>query len=89
MNFIKCTDGGGEGEYYVNLDMIQAVRINRENKTAILKTNCMDYLTDIPTFEKAIAKKDMIDGFSTILQRLVTALDRLTIHIPTSIRLHL
>lgn len=89
MNFIKCTDGGGEGEYYVNLDIIQTVRINRENNTAILKTNCMDYLTDIPTFEKAMAKKDMLESVSPVVQRLITALDRLTIRIPTSIRLHL
>lgn len=89
MNIVKFKLSDGSTDCYVNLDAVVAAKPTEDGKI-ILHTSNLSLTVDGKQFEKAISEKDgTISSFASIVNRLVQAMDRMTVHFPTSIRMHL
>ena len=89
MNFQRFTLPDGTTDCFVNLDQIIAAKPN-DNGTVNLHTAFMTVTVDAKQFEDALAKADSSkDAMPGLLSRLIQALDRLSVRIPSSIRLHI
>lgn len=89
MNIVKFKLSDGSTDCYVNLDAVVAAKPTDDGKV-ILHTNNLSLTVDMEQFEKAISEKDgTISAINSIVNRLVQAMDRMTVHFPTSIRMHL
>lgn len=89
MNYVKFTHPDGSTHVWVNLDAVHAVNPSGEGKVTV-HTPTFTVEVDREQFEKAI--KGIPESNSVIsaaVSRLVLALDRLAIRVPSSIRLHL
>ena len=82
---MKFTNASGD-ERYVNLDNVTVVKINGDK--ARVKIEEVVYEAAADDFRKAIQPKNN-DENRSILIRLIDAINRLTIRIPSSIRLHM
>ena len=89
MNFKRFTHPDGTTDCFVNLDQIIAAKPS-DNGTINLHTAFMTVTVDAKQFEEAISKTESSsDPLQGILHRLIQALDRLSVRIPSSIRLHM
>lgn len=89
MNIVKFKLPDGSTDCYVNLDAVVAAKPAEDGKV-ILHTNNLSLTVEKEQFEKAISEKDgTISSFNSIVNRLIQAMDRMTVHFPTSIRMHL
>lgn len=86
MNYIEFKNAAGEA-YYVNLEKVDEVKVvNDEVQTK--NSNGIVLKAPLEVFKKAI-QANPAKGLSDILPRLITAIERLTVHIPSSIRMHM
>ena len=83
MNFHEFSNGT-----IINLDAVEAAKITDEGKV-LVHTNNRSVLVDKDEFLKAIKESKSSDGLHTLIRQLIEALNRLTVHIPTSIRMHM
>lgn len=89
MNIVKFTLADGSTDCYVNLDAVIAAKPAEEGKM-FLHTSNMSIAVNAEQFEKAIASKtDKHSELCGCVNRLIQAMDRMTVHFPTSIRMHL
>lgn len=90
MRFQKFTDGEGQLDCIVNMDAVVAARPSEDGKRMILHTEHMSLSVDRTQFEEAISAKDgRMAELSSLVSRLIQAMDRMTLHFPTSIRMHM
>lgn len=86
MNYIEFKNAAGE-TYYVNLEKLTDVKvINDEVQTK--SSNGVVLKAPLEIFKKAV-QANPAKELSDMIPRLITALERLTVHIPSSIRLHM
>lgn len=89
MNIVKFKLPDGSTDCYVNLDAVVAAKPAEDGKV-ILHTNNLSLTVEQEQFERAISEKDgTVSAFNSIVNRLIQAMDRMTVHFPTSIRMHL
>ena len=89
MNYHKFTGPDGQVSAWVNLDAVYLATPSKDEKI-ILHTPSFTVEVDASQFEEAVSRKDSrVDAIGAFVSRLTGALDRLTVRIPTSIRLHL
>ena len=89
MTIHKFTNPDGSAHVWVNLEAIVAVTPTEDGKVIII-TSFGTFKVDAAQYEAAMSKKDTVeDRHASIVNRLVQALDRLAVRIPTSIRLHM
>ena len=89
MNIVKFKLLDGSTDCYVNLDAVVAAKPAEDGKV-ILHMNNLSLTVEQEQFEKAISEKDgTVSAFNSIVNRLIQAMDRMTVHFPTSIRMHL
>ena len=88
MNIHKFTNPDGSTHVWVNLEAIVAVTSSDDKVIVITPSGTVQ--VDASQFEAAI-KGQQQDEKDTraVLSRLTQAIDRLTVRIPTSIRLHM
>ena len=88
MNYCKFTNPDGTTDCFVNLDAFCSAKPGDDGKI-ILQSPEMLIPVDAKQFEAAIARREAADAYSGILNRLIQAIERLTVRIPSSIRLHM
>ena len=88
MNYFKFTNPDGTTDCFVNLDAFCSAKLG-DNGKIILQSPEMSISVDAKQFEAAIARREAADAYSGILNRLIQAIERLTVRIPSSIRLHM
>ena len=88
MNYFKFTNPDGTTDCFVNLDAFCSAKPGDEGKI-ILQSPEKSLSVDAKQFEAAIARREAADAYSGILNRLIQAIERLTVRIPSSIRLHM
>ncbi len=88
MNYCKFTNPDGTTDCFVNLDAFCSAKPGDEGKI-ILQSPEKSLSVDAKQFEAAIARREAADAYSGILNRLIQAIERLTVRIPSSIRLHM
>lgn len=86
MNYIEFKNAAGE-TYYVNLEKLTEVKVVKD-EVQIKNSNDIVLKTPLEAFKQAV-RVNSAKGLSDMLPRLITALERLTVHIPSSIRLHM
>jgi len=90
MNIVKFTHSDGSLDCYVNLDAIVAAKPSEDGKKINIHTANMSLAVDCEQFEKAVSKKDSpFSDLCSSINRLIQAMDRMAVHFPTSIRMHL
>ena len=88
MNYCKFTNPDGTTDCFVNLDAFCSAKPGDDGKI-ILQSPETSISVDAKQFEPAIARREAADAYSGILNRLIQAIERLTVRIPSSIRLHM
>lgn len=88
MNYCKFTNPDGTTDCFVNLDAFCTAKFG-DNGKIILQSPETSISVDAKQFEAAIARREPADAYSGILNRLIQAIERLTVRIPSSIRLHM
>ena len=89
MNYHRFTRPDGTTECFVNLDAVIAATPSGEDRINLIGGS-LSIQVDAAQFEKAVSKKDSPeDRLGPLVGRLIQALDRLSVRIPTSIRLHM
>jgi hypothetical protein len=88
MNYFKFTNPDGTTDCFVNLDAFCSAKPGDDGKI-ILQSPETSLCVDAKQFEAAVARRKPADVYSGILNRLIQAIERLTVRIPTSIRLHM
>lgn len=87
---ISFKNSEGKIELYVNLDQVESAwPIEREPEKVTLRTSIGEHIVDRKQFEDTISSGKGHDRLEGLLSRLIDAVNRLTIHIPSSIRLHM
>lgn len=86
MNIYKFNNPRTGEEFFVNMDQVESATYG-ENGTILLHTGNKTFPVKTAQFEAAIQKKDENSTLVSVLNRLVQATDRLTVHIPSSIRM--
>lgn len=90
MNIVKFTLADGSTDCYVNLDAVIAAKPSEDGKRINIHTAGMSLSVDREQFEKAVAPKGNPGAdICSAVSRLIQAMDRMTVHFPTSIRMHL
>lgn len=88
MDIVKFTLSDGSTDCYVNLDAVVAAKPAEDGKI-FLHTNNLSIAVNAEQFEKAISKKnESPTEICSCINRLIQAMDRMTVHFPTSIRMH-
>ena len=89
MNIKRFTHPNGTTECFVNLDQIVAAK-PAEDGRLILQGPEVDISVDAAQFEEAISKGDSHpETLIPVMNRLILALERLSVRIPTTIRMHM
>ena len=89
MNYVKFTHPDGSTHVWVNLEAVHAVNPSGEGKVTV-HTPTFTVEVDRGQFEKAVSRESLeLPAIGSLVTRLIQALDRLSVRIPTSIRLHL
>lgn len=88
MNIVKFTLPDGGTDCYINLDAVVAAKPAEDGKVNI-HTNNLSIVVDARQFENAINSTSETSALTSVLKRLIEAMDRMTVHFPTSIRMHL
>lgn len=89
MNYQRFTNPDGSTCCWVNLDAVLAARPAEEGKV-VLQSASLSVEVDSLQFEEALKKTGQNQrDMSAIINRLIQAIDRLGVRIPTSIRLHM
>ena len=89
MNYHKFTGPDGQVSAWVNLDAVYLATPSKDDKI-ILHTPSFTVEVDRGQFEKAVSRESPeMPAIGSLVTRLIQALDRLSVRIPTSIRLHL
>ena len=88
MNYKRFTRKDGTLDCYVNLDQVIAAYPSENGESMTLQTPSAAVTVDAGQFEKAIAEQPA-DALHTIVGRLIQAIEKLSVRIPTSIRLHI
>lgn len=89
MNFKKFLDADGKLDCIVNLDAVLAAK-PMEDGHMVLSFGEETLEVDRRQFEEAIAEKDgSLEKLCQSTNRLIVALDRLGVRIPSSIRMHM
>jgi len=89
MNIVQFKDTKGNVDKYVNLEKVESATPYGKDQV-LLKTPTGSFAVDRKQFEDAIEKKNNdIDKLVSISRRLIEAIDRLSLRIPTSIRMHM
>ncbi len=89
MNFKKFLDADGKLDCIVNLDAVLAAKPTKDGHM-VLSFGTETIEVDGQQFEKAIAEKnDVVEKLCQSTNRLILALDRLGVRIPSSIRMHM
>ena len=89
MNYHKFTGPDGQVSAWVNLDAVYLATPSKDDKI-ILHTPSFTVEVDRGQFEKAVSRESPeMPAIGSLVNRLIQALDRLSVRIPTSIRLHL
>lgn len=89
MNYHRFTNPDGSTYCWVNLEAVLAARPTEDGKV-VLQSASLSVEVDALQFEEALKKtgQNQRDMFS-IINRLIQAIDRLSVRIPTSIRMHM
>ena len=88
MNFKRFTLPDGTTDCFVNLDQIVAAKPAAGGKVS-LHSPSMTVEVDARQFEEAVSEKaSKTDSVSPMVNRLIQSIDRLSVRIPSSIRLH-
>ena len=88
MNYCKFTNPDGTTNCFVNLDAFCSAKPGDDGKI-ILQSPETSLSVDAKQFEAAIARREAADAYSGILNRLIQTIERLSVRIPSSIRLHM
>lgn len=89
MNYHRFIKPDGTTECFVNLDAVIAATPSGDDRINLIGGS-LSIQVDAAQFEKAISRKDSSeDKLCPLVSRLIQALDRLSVRIPTSIRLHM
>lgn len=89
MNYHRFTNPDGSTCCWVNLDAVIAVRPAEDGKV-VLQSASLSVVVDVLQFEEAIKKTGQNQrDMPAIINRLIQAIDRLGVRIPTSIRMHM
>lgn len=73
----------------VNMDRLDIATPVSDTKT-MLQVGGLSVTVSTEEFRKAVSvKKDKMNEVTSIVNRLIQAMDRMTLHFPTSIRMHL
>ena len=89
MNYHRFTNPDGSTCCWVNLDAVIAVRPAEDGKV-ILQSASLSVEVDALQFEEVLKKTGQNQrDMSSIINRLIQAIDRLSVRIPTSIRMHM
>lgn len=89
MNYQRFTNPDGSTCCWVNLDAVFAARPTEDGKV-LLQSSSLSVVVDSSQFEEALKKAGQNQrDTSSVLVRLIQAIDRLGVRIPTSIRLHM
>ncbi len=90
MNFQKFYDASGKLESIVNLDAVTTAEPSEDGRL-LLHAGDETVSVDSEQFEKAVAadRDHPAELIAQSANRLVQALDRLGVRIPTSIRMHM
>ena len=86
MNFLLFKNESGN-ECFVNLDKVTELKKNNED-VCFKDAEGNTYKAPLDEFKKAV-EADWKKDFTNIVNRLITAISRLTVQIPSSIRLHM
>ena len=88
MNFKRFTLPDGTTDCFVNLDQIVAAKPAAGGKVS-LHSPSMTVEVDARQFEEAVSEKaSKTDSVTPMVNRLIQSIDRLSVRIPSSIRLH-
>lgn len=89
MKLHRFYSSDGALDCIVNLDEVVAARPAEDGKM-ILHTANLSLTVDTAQFEEAIKEKDdRVQSLVSTISRLIQAMDRMTVHFPTSIRMHM
>ena len=89
MNFKRFTRPDGTTDCFVNLDQIIAAKPCDDGNIS-LHTPFMSVTVDAKQFEDAVAKTESTkDSMPGLLSRLTQAIDRLSVRIPSSVKLRI
>lgn len=89
MNYQRFTNPDGSTNCWVNLDAVFAARPAADGKV-LLQSSSLSVEVDALQFEEALKKTGQNQrDMSSIINRLIQAIDRLGVRIPTSIRMHM
>ena len=89
MNYQRFTNPDGSTCCWVNLDAVFAARPAADGKV-LLQSSSLSVEVDAMQFEEALKKTGQNQrDMSSIINRLIQAIDRLGVRIPTSIRMHM
>ena len=89
MNYQRFTNPDGSTNCWVNLDAVIAARPAADGKV-VLQSASLSVEVDALQFEEALKKTGQNQrDMSSIINRLIQAIDRLGVRIPTSIRMHM
>lgn len=88
MNFKRFTLPDGSTDCFVNLDQVIAAKPSGDGKMT-LYTPSMSMEVDAKQFEQAVGRTGAEEQLPSLVVRLTQALDRLSVRIPSSIRLHM
>ena len=89
MNYQKFTNPDGTVDCFVNLDAVVVAKPDGKDKVVLIST-AHTVTVDAAQFEKAVSAKDSgTERLGQLVSRLTQAVERLSVRIPTSIRLHI
>ena len=89
MNYYQFTNPDGSTQIWVNLEAVHAANPSKEGRVT-LHTPTFTIDVDEKQFKEAIkGSAERKADYSSVLSRLTQALDRLSVRIPSSIRLHM
>lgn len=89
MKYQRFTNPDGSTCCWVNLDAVLAARPTEDGKV-VLQSASLSVEVDALQFEEALKKTGQNQrDMSAVINRLIQAIDRLSVRIPTSIRMHM
>lgn len=88
MNYYRFYKSSGELDCIVNMEQVQSITPKGDGTMRLHMAGHTLDVQDIQ-LEKALSSADRTDSMSNAVSRLIQAMDRMTVHFPTSIRMHL
>lgn len=75
---------------FINLDAVSSATPNGHGFTEVRMTNGSSFTVNSEEFAKAVAAQgQQSEHLQAHIRRLIEAMDRMTVHFPTSIKMHM